>query len=148
MTPDRQRSASSSLPHAENLSTRCFANPPPLASISKRNGTRHVVLHARNGGIPPYRVRFAPLTLSRLPAFDLVINREGLRDIAPSRFHLQKVIEHQHGTRSNLPSRNNTSFYPLEVRRHFSGHCCLGQYIHLDIKNQPLTSNLMRKAGS
>jgi hypothetical protein len=50
-------------------------SPPPLASISKRNDTRHVVLHARNGRIPPYRGRFAPLPLSRLPAFDLVINR-------------------------------------------------------------------------
>jgi hypothetical protein len=103
MTPDRQRKHQqrlTSLPHAENLSTRCFANPPPLASISKRNDTRHVVLHARNGRIPSYRVRFAPLTLSRPPAFDLVINREGLRNIAPSGFHLQKVIEHQHGTRS------------------------------------------------
>jgi hypothetical protein len=37
------------------------------------------VLHARTGRIPPFRHRFAPLALSHLPAFDSVINREGLK---------------------------------------------------------------------
>jgi hypothetical protein len=83
MTQARQEQRLNSFLTAENLSTvdeDRFANPPPLASIFKRNDTRHVVVHAHTGRIPPYRYRFAPLTLLRLPAFDLVVNREGLKE--------------------------------------------------------------------
>jgi hypothetical protein len=59
MTQARQEQRLNSFLTAENLSTvdeDRFANPPPLASIFKRNDTRHVVVHARTGRIPPYGI--------------------------------------------------------------------------------------------
>lgn len=103
------------------------ANSAPLASIFKRNDTRHVELHARTDHIRPYRHRFAPLTLSRLPAFDSVICREGTEGTSRQGKSISKSSLNINTGRDPPFYRPTTLAFAVQrPHRHFSGHCRLG----------------------
>jgi hypothetical protein len=153
MSRSTGRKGNSSFDSRGNLSTRtgsCVANPPPLASqpqysnattLNTSCSTRVPVAY-RHFGID---LHLSPFHTSQPSIRSSIVRTEGTSRQADS---ISKKSFNINTGRDPTFYRATTLDFALRRHpRHFFGHCRLGPSFTWPSK-APLTSNLMRKAGS